>query len=84
MPATIAIRPLALALALLSTSAAAQVAPIDDAEFARLHASLCAPDQGRWQQIPWTIDLLAARDRATRERKPLFLWSMNGHPLGCT
>ena len=37
-----------------------------------------------WQKIPWMVDLLAARDKASRQGKPIFLWEMDGHPLGCT
>ena len=44
------------------------------------------PDTGElaWQQIPWMTtfkDGIAAADVAG---KPLLLWTMNGHPLGCT
>ncbi len=41
-------------------------------------------DEVAWQEIPWTIDLLEARRTAAREGKPIFLWQMDGHPLGCT
>ena len=57
--------------------------PIGDAEFAKLHADL-QPVPGAWLRIPWMTDLLAARTKAIAEKKPLFLWAMNGHPLGCT
>ena len=36
-----------------------------------------------WEELAWETDLLAARQRAVREGRPLFLWAMNGHPLGC-
>jgi hypothetical protein len=54
------------------------------AAFEELHASLTASAAEKWQSIPWKVDLLEARAAAAREGKPLFLWSMNGHPLGCT
>jgi len=38
----------------------------------------------KWRRIPWRIDLMAARDEAASENKPIFLWLMNGHPMGCT
>lgn len=38
----------------------------------------------RWLQIPWRTNLMRARQEAQQQRKPLFLWIMNGHPLGCT
>lgn len=37
----------------------------------------------RWRTIPWSIDLWEARQKAVQERKPIFMWAMNGHPLGC-
>lgn len=42
------------------------------------------PDEERWLQIPWRSDFAAARAEANREGKPLFLWMMDGNPLGCT
>ena len=53
------------------------------AEFQKLHAAL-APQGERWEEIPWETDLGAARQRAAREKKPLLMWIMDGHPLGCT
>ena len=43
-----------------------------------------SPDARAWLDIPWHAtfhDGLAAADAADR---PLLLWLMNGHPLGCT
>ena len=37
-----------------------------------------------YRNIPWQTDLVAARDLAKKTGKPLFLWVMDGHPLGCT
>lgn len=42
------------------------------------------PAEERWLQIPWRTDLAAARVDADREGKPMFLWMMDGNPLGCT
>ena len=42
------------------------------------------PSELAWLEIPW-IDRLADGIReAGRQEKPLLLWAMNGHPLGCT
>ncbi len=38
----------------------------------------------RWLTIPWHTNLMEARVEAQRTGKPLFLWIMNGSPLGCT
>ena len=52
-------------------------------QWSKLHAGVF-PSAEKWTQIPWETDLTAARTRAAREGKPLFLWIMDGHPLGCT
>jgi hypothetical protein len=41
-------------------------------------------DEDKWMAIAWETDILEARKRATTEEKPIFLWEMDGHPLGCT
>lgn len=56
---------------------------LDADTYRRLHASLRPPVE-KWMEIPWETDLAAARERAARERKPLLMWVMDGHPLGCT
>ena len=54
--------------------------------FQALHAEITPRGEGeqRWAEIPWQTDLTAARAKAARERKPLLMWIMDGHPLGCT
>lgn len=42
------------------------------------------PAELRWQAIPWLTSLRAARRLAAASGKPIFLWAMNGNPLGCT
>ena len=42
------------------------------------------PAEERWLQIPWRTDLAAARVEANRDGKAMFLWMMDGNPLGCT
>jgi hypothetical protein len=41
-------------------------------------------DEVKWQEIPWQTDLWTARQLAAEQGKPIFLWAMNGNPLGCT
>jgi len=53
-------------------------------EFQALHRQLqVAPDKP-WRTIPWKTALLDAQETAARETKPIFIWAMDGHPLGCT
>lgn len=33
--------------------------------------------------IPWETDLWEARMKAAAAGKPILLWEMDGHPLGC-
>ena len=37
-----------------------------------------------WAQIPWLTTFYDGLVESDRTQKPLLLWVMNGHPLGCT
>jgi len=37
-----------------------------------------------WSKIPWMTSLWEARQKAAAAGKPILLWEMDGHPLGCT
>jgi len=37
-----------------------------------------------FEKIPWIPSFGAGILQAQKEGKPLLLWVMNGHPLGCT
>ena len=70
---------------LLLTFAAAvavSAAPQPTADLVRVISP--APGEQAWLAIPWETDLTAARRRAIAENRPIFLWEMDGHPLGCT
>ena len=56
---------------------------LDEDEFQKLHQELYQKDEA-WQSIPWKSSLLEAQQLAAEEEKPLFIWAMDGHPLGCT
>jgi hypothetical protein len=43
-----------------------------------------AADEDKWDQVPWLISLWEARREAAARGKPILLWEMDGHPLGCT
>jgi hypothetical protein len=49
----------------------------------RIASVLPTPEETRWLEVPWRTDLTQARAEAQRSGKPLFLWIMEGHPLGC-
>lgn len=42
-----------------------------------------AAEELRWLEVGWRSDLEAARQEAERRGRPLFIWAMNGDPLGC-
>ena len=57
---------------------------LDDAEMNRL-LKLLAPDPTKpWRTIPWQLSVLDAQGIAAAHNKPIFIWAMDGHPLGCT
>jgi hypothetical protein len=78
---------LALAAAALAGTAspAAPPPPLPADQFQSLHA-LVKPgaDEDQWAQIPWQASLWEARKQAAAKGKPILLWEMDGHPLGCT
>jgi hypothetical protein len=56
---------------------------------AEAFATLCAlarpaASEQQWREIRWGTNLWEARERAAREGRPILLWEMDGHPLGCT
>ena len=60
-------------------------APSDPKAFRELH-SLIKPKatEQSWEKIPWMTSLWEAREQAAAQGKPILLWEMDGHPLGCT
>jgi len=57
---------------------------LSEQDFKRLHAQLQPQPDESWRTIPWKIGLLDAQHLAAAEKKPIFIWAMDGHPLGCT
>lgn len=39
--------------------------------------------ESAWLEINWKTDLWEAREEAAKTGKPIYLWEMDGHPLGC-
>jgi hypothetical protein len=62
---------------------AADAGALTAVEFERLHRELQPPGDELWRSIPWHVSLLEGRQRAAKERKPLFVWVASGEPLGC-
>jgi hypothetical protein len=69
---------------IVEPSVASAVPPIGPDQFSKLHA-LIKPkaDEAKWEEIPWLASLWEARQKAAAQGKPILLWEMDGHPLGC-
>ena len=78
-------KPIALFFFLLTLlfSAPLSHGQLDKVEFEKLHARLLPDQTEPWRQIPWKTSVLEAQNVAASEGKPLFIWAMDGHPLGC-
>ncbi|HET6574901.1 MAG TPA: hypothetical protein VFG68_14945 [Fimbriiglobus sp.] len=73
-------------LAVLATSFTATRADplLTDAEAATiLKAVRPAAGEDAYARVPWLTSLWEARKKAAAEGKPILLWEMDGHPLGC-
>ena len=57
---------------------------LSDAEYAAvLRTVRPAPGEDTFALVPWRTSLWEAREQAARQGKPILLWEMDGHPLGC-
>lgn len=68
-------------------SAIAQQAPLGllgPEDFLKMHQDLAKCPEEPWRSIPWRTSVLEAQRTAAVEGKPIFIWAMDGHPLGCT
>ena len=50
----------------------------------RVERLLPSAEEDRFLEIAWRTDLLKARAEANEVGKPMFMWMMNGNPLGAT
>lgn len=60
------------------------IEPLTEDAFQELRTQLQPAPEEAWLSVPWQIDLLAAQRLAAEQGRPLFIWAMDGHPLGCT
>ena len=56
---------------------------ISDKEFNELRKQLTPDKNATWRSIPWTLSVIDAQNDAAISKKPIFIWAMDGHPLGC-
>ena len=58
---------------------------LSDADFTALRDRIRARESElSWAELPWLTSYHAGLQKAAEEVRPLLLWVMNGHPLGCT
>ncbi len=62
---------------------AASFAPAQEADAVRAHV-LPDTEELAWQRLGWRASLWQGVVDAQAAGKPILLWAMNGHPLGCT
>jgi hypothetical protein len=51
---------------------------------AKVASIMPTADEDRWLTVPWRASIMQARLEAQDLSRPLFLWIMNGNPMGCT
>jgi hypothetical protein len=39
--------------------------------------------EDKWRETPWIPSIQDGRKMSVAKNKPIFLWAMNGDPLGC-
>ena len=66
-------------------AAQGQVPVLDDQSFERWR-DYVRPQANEecYLQIPWRESFFIAINEARQTDRPILLWAMNGHPLGCT
>ena len=66
-------------------AAQGQVPVLDDQSFERWRDYICPQaKEERYLEIPWRESFYIAINEAKETDRPILLWAMNGHPLGCT
>jgi hypothetical protein len=64
---------------------AAAQQPLTPEQLEKLHQVIRpTADEEKWLQVPWMASVWEARRKAAALGKPILLWEMDGHPLGCT
>jgi len=58
--------------------------PTNEAEFRRLFDSIWpSGKEEKWRRTAWLPSIWTGIQRAKEQERPIFLWAMNGDPLGC-
>lgn len=70
-------------LACLLTSPTARAGELTAERYDEVLTELTPPVDEPWRTIPWGLSVLEAQRVAVEAGKPIFIWAMDGHPLGC-
>ncbi len=81
MPRPLALAALAVAVAAGPTAAAPPLSPADAVRLRQVVKP--QPHEDVYDTVPWLTSLWDARQKAAAAGKPILLWEMDGHPLGC-
>ena len=58
---------------------------LDDATYEAVRdAVLPSKEEERWREVAWRASVWDAVVEAAATDRPVLVWAMNGHPLGCT
>jgi hypothetical protein len=79
------IRSVLLAGAALAVTSSVRAQDLTDATYTKLRDYLLPAEKDlAYKAIPWRASYWDAVVEAQAKDKPILLWAMNGHPLGCT
>lgn len=77
-------RQLIVGVCVLTSSVVGAAELLTPAQFKQARSVICPqPGEDKWEQINWRTNLWEARREAALAGKPILLWEMDGHPLGC-
>jgi hypothetical protein len=77
--------PLAVLAAAAALPAHLEAQDLDWESYARVRAHvLPAAEETAWLELGWRPTLWQGVCDGQAAKRPLVLWAMNGHPLGCT
>ena len=61
-----------------------QAKDISEAQFrALINEIFPVANEEKWRETAWIPSIWAGIELAQQKQKPIFLWAMNGDPLGC-
>ncbi len=70
-------------LVMPAAQASASLNGLTEARAGELHELLTPDPEAVWRTIPWMTSVLEAQREALEKGRPIFIWAMDGHPLGC-